>query len=182
MHTIPFLVFITLTNALIVEDVLNNHAIKVKNVEQIAYCITLQSGVYSYEPISGASSNMTSTDVVSGQGVFTSSGGSGTEYAGFVPAAEVGDIKSSTTFVLMKVTMQYPNLNTQAQMSCDVDLYHENSLFDLFPRGDFGTLRAVLNSYNEGLTQPLLSDDALVVFSKNIITLMHNSQHALLGV
>jgi hypothetical protein len=90
---------------------------------------------WRYFLVSEMSANMTSEPTVTGTGPFLSSG----DYTGFrlAPAqhTSAGE-KQVQGYILVQGILQWPHLNTNAELFADVQVYKSMSLLDTFPIGD----------------------------------------------
>ena len=133
---------------------------------------------WRYYLVSGASSNMTSEPTVDGSGVFSGGGSAFT-------VAEAQHDKNGNNqvqgFVLIKGILQWPHLNSNAEIFSDVLVYKAMSLFDTFPIGDPEVLTNYLAAQYPGapfVTTP--NADITNVFVRNIISYFNSAQAALI--
>jgi hypothetical protein len=133
---------------------------------------------WRYYLVSGMSSNMTSYPSFAGQGPFLMSGG----YTGFTIAPQMHAKDGSNQvggYVLVQGVMQYPNLNTNAEVFSDVLVYKSMALLDTFPIGDPGTLEAFLDTQYPNA--PFVNNSEInLVFANNITSYMNEQQQLLI--
>jgi hypothetical protein len=132
---------------------------------------------WRYYLVSGVSSDMTSEPTVNGSGVFR--GGS----TAFTVAEAQHDKNGNNQvqgFVIIKGILQWPHLNSNAEIFSDVLVYKSMSLFDTFPIGDPEVLTNYLTAQYPGapfVTTP--NEDITNVFVRNIISYFNSAQAAL---
>lgn len=133
---------------------------------------------WRYYLVSGMSANMTSEPTVAGVGPFLSS----SEYTGLriAPAAHTtAGAKQVQGYVLAQGILQWPHLNTNAEMFADVQVYKAMSLLDTFPIGDPEVLIAFLKSQYSAA--PFIgNEDICSVFARNIVSYFNSLQQALI--
>jgi hypothetical protein len=132
---------------------------------------------WRYYLVSGASCDMTSEPTVNGSGVFR---GGNTAFT----VAEAQHDKNGNDqvqgFILIRGILQWPHLNSNAEIFSDVLVYKSMSLFDTFPIGDPEVLTNYLTAQYPGasfVTTP--NADVISVFVNNIISYFNSAQAAL---
>jgi hypothetical protein len=143
---------------------------------------------WRYYYVSGCSSDMTSSDSISGTGPFRSPTGKPSSFTGFtIPSAQhsrAGNVMQNQVagYVMCKGLMQWANLNTNAETLADVSVYKAMSLFDIFPIGDVGTMVAFLKAQYPSapfVMQQTENDVISLVFAKNIFSYFNTAQQLL---
>ncbi|HXB32741.1 MAG TPA: hypothetical protein VNV35_04940 [Puia sp.] len=145
---------------------------------------------WRYYLVSGMSSNMTAQVSFAGQGPFLmSTGASG--FTGFSIAGSQHAVSGANQvqgYLLAQGVLQYPNLNTNAEVFSDLLVYKSMAVLDLFPIGDPETLIAFLGAQypdapfvaNSAVT-PMVAGNAEInlVFARNITSYFNTLQQAL---
>ena len=143
---------------------------------------------WRYFLVSGVSSNMSANATFTNLSPFTA----GSSFNGFTIAPTHADATQKRLvngYVLAQGSLQWPHLNTNAEVSADVLIYKSMSLLDTFPIGDAEVLVAFLNAQYPNapflraattgdLTSP--SSDILELFAKNIISYFNSLQQSLI--
>ena len=131
--------------------------------------------------VSGISSNMTGESSISGIIPFNSSSGAAS-YTGFTIATQQHTGKGLNQvqgYVLIQGILQWPNLNTNAEVFSDVLIYKSMSLLDTFPIGDPDILMSFLTAQYPNA--PFVTNDEInLVFAKNIVSYFNTTQQSLL--
>jgi hypothetical protein len=84
-------------------------------------------------------------------------------------------------YVLAQTSLQWPHLNTNAEMVADVLIYKAMSLLDTFPIGDIDVLINFLRAqYPEAEWVANENDEIAMVFARNIISYFNSAQTALM--
>jgi hypothetical protein len=122
---------------------------------------------WRYYLVSGASSDMTSVTTVNGNGIFR---GGSTTFT--VAESRLDDHGNNQVqgFVLIKGILQWPHINSNAEIFSDVLIYKSMSLFDTFPIGDPTVLTNYLTAQYPSapfVTTP--NAEITNVFMRNII-------------
>lgn len=133
---------------------------------------------WRYFLVSGVSADMTSEPSVLGNGPFESSSGfTGLRVA---DAQHAGSgAKQVQGYVLVKGMMQWPHLNTNAEVFADVLVYKAMSLLDTFPIGDLDVLAAFLKA-QFGAAPFIGNDEICLVFARNIVSYFNATQQGLI--
>jgi hypothetical protein len=149
---------------------------------------------WRYYLVSSTSANMTSNATVTNIPPFFSSS-STNPFTGFsIPAshsdAAHGNAKLVNGYLLVQGTLQWPHLNTNAEVSADVLIYKSMSLLDTFPIGDLEVLISFLTKQypntpflGRGGAVGVLSSASAeipVVFARNVICYFDGVQRGLL--
>jgi hypothetical protein len=143
---------------------------------------------WRYFLVSGISSNMSANATFANSSPFIAGPG----FTGFTIASTHADAslkKLVKGYVLAKGSLQWPHLNTNAEVSADVLIYKSMSLLDTFPIGDAEVLVAFLNAQYPNapflrlattgdMTSP--SSDIPELFAKNIISYFNSLQQSLI--
>lgn len=136
---------------------------------------------WRYYLVSGISSNMTAESSISGVTPFSSSSGSAS-YTGFTIATRQHTGKGSNQvqgYILIQGILQWPNLNTNAEVFSDVLIYKAMSLLDTFPIGDPDILMSFLTAQYPNA--PFANNAEIkLVFAKNIVSFFNTAQQTLL--
>jgi hypothetical protein len=136
---------------------------------------------WRYYLVSGISSNMTGESSFSGVTPFSSSSGAAS-YTGFTLATQQHTGKGVNQvqgYVLAQGILQWPNLNTNAEVFSDVLIYKAMSLLDTFPIGDPDILMSFLTAQYPNA--PFVTNAEInLVFGKNIVSFFNSAQQALL--
>ncbi len=132
---------------------------------------------WRYYLVSGASSDLSAESTVNGTGVFV--GGS----TGFTVAEAQHDPSGKNQvqgYILIKSMLQWPHLNSNAEIFSDLLVYKAMSLFDTFPIGDTSVLTSYLaGQYPDAPFVSTPNADILNVFMRNIISYFNSAQAAL---
>jgi hypothetical protein len=124
---------------------------------------------------------MSSNPSVTGQGPFRGST-SLLSFTGFSIATSMhigSNVNQVMGYVLCKGTVQWPNLNSNAETFADVLVYKAMSLWDLFPIGDEGNVVAFLKAQYPNasfVAQATENDEITLVFAKNIFSYFNSLQ------
>ena len=136
---------------------------------------------WRYYLVSGISSNMTGESSFSGVRTVRSSSGA-SSYTGFTladSAAHRQGRQQVQGYVLVQGILQWPNLNTNAELFSDVLIYKAMSLLDTFPIGDPDILMSFLTAQYPNA--PFVTNAEInLVFAKNIVSFFNSAQQALL--
>jgi hypothetical protein len=132
---------------------------------------------WRYYLVSGESSDMTMVATVNGNGIFR-----GGNTAFNVAESRLNDKGNNQVqgFVLIKGMLQYPHINSNAEIFSDLLVYKSMSLFDTFPIGDPTVLNEFLTAQYPGapfVTTP--NPEITNVFVRNIISYFNSAQAAL---
>jgi len=130
---------------------------------------------------------MTSEPSVQGYGPFRASNSSTSPYTGFsIASTSHAAVAGGGTgpllvqgYVLVKSVVQWPHLNTNAEIFADVNIYKAMSLWDMFPVGDLGVMVAWLKGAYPGAELWSASDggkEVGLVMARNIATYFNGMQ------
>ena len=132
---------------------------------------------WRYYLVSGESSDMTMVAKVNGNGIFR-----GGNTAFNVAESRLNDKGNNQVqgFVLIEGMLQYPHINSNAEIFSDLLVYKSMSLFDTFPIGDPTVLNEFLTAQYPGapfVTTP--NPEITNVLVRNIISYFNSAQAAL---
>ncbi len=132
---------------------------------------------WRYYLVSGESSDMTMVATVNGNGIFRGGNSAFNIAESRVDKTGANQVQG---FVLIKGMLQYPHINSNAEIFSDLLVYKSMSLFDTFPIGDPTVLTEYLTAQYPGasfVTTP--NPEITNVFVRNIISYFNSAQAVL---